>query len=257
MLSLSSEAGRALRVELALRLQPERLTPEAPKYAAYVARYSRGLRLAITALVPDGRPLWTATIEDTVWRLRLRVREGSLVPLDGPPHHQGGRLRAMVDYSFKSGMFRVGVSRLVVDVDPAPSPGRLALAARFVEQPDWQLPFLIKPFMRGSLLYPFEGPGSEFNVSVRPEPGRGSLLVSDSRVRIRESWIVRWLSGFAARALDDLRAAEAEADRFTLECLTAVREDLEAHSHHAWPAPAGAVIGAPSSPPPSARAAAR
>jgi hypothetical protein len=45
-------------------------------------------------------------------------------------------------------------------------------------------------------------------------------------VRIRESWIVRWLGGFAGKALDDLRVAEAEADRFTLECLTAVREDL-------------------------------
>ncbi len=173
------------RVEIALRLQPARIRPEAPRFASYVARYSRGFRVSVTALVPDGRTLWSARIEDTVWTLHLRLRAGSLVPLDGAPRHEPGKLRAIVDYTFKSGMFRVGVKGLPVEVDPAPRKGELAFAARFVEQPDWQLPFLIEPFMRGSLRYPFEPPGSAFSLAVRPEPGRGSVLVSDSRVRIR------------------------------------------------------------------------
>jgi hypothetical protein len=227
-LASSPEAGGTLRVELALRLQPERLKPEAPKFAAYVARYSSGLRVKLVALVPDGRPLWSAEIEETAWRLRMRARDGSLVPLEGWPGHEAGGLRVMVDYSFKAGLFRVGVGGLAVDVEPAPRAGQLAFDARFDEQPDWQLPFLIEPFMRGSLRYPFEGEGSQFSLAVREEPGRGSLLVTDSRVRIRESWIVRWLGGFAGRALADLRAAEAEADRYVLECLTAVREDVAA-----------------------------
>jgi hypothetical protein len=197
-----------------------------PRFAGYVAKYSRGLRLAVQALVPDGRALWALTVEDTSWRLRLRVKDGSLVPLEGAPAHDGTRLRLLVDYTFKAGMFRIGVERMPVELDPRPLPGQLAFSSRFVEQPDWQVPFLVQPFMRASLRYPFEAPGSEFRLALRPDPERGTLLVSDTRVRIRESWIVRWLGGFANKALDELRVAEAEADRFTLECLTALREDL-------------------------------
>lgn len=224
-LSLRPDPAGGVRIEVALRLQPERLKAGLPKFAAYVARYSRGLRLAATASVEDGRPLWTAEVEDTAWRLRLRSRDGRLAPLEGPSGRAGKRLRVTIDYSFKSGPFRVGVKGLAADVDLAPWSGELAFVARFVEQPDWKLPFLIEPFMRNSLRYPFEGPGSQLSLAVRPEAER-STLVAESRVRIRESWIVRWLGGFTRKALDDLRAAESEADRYVLECLTAVREDL-------------------------------
>ena len=105
-LSLSPGADGAVRVEVALRLQPERLKPEAPRFASYVSVYSRGLRVAMTAFVPDGRPLWSADVEDTAWRLRLRVRDGALVPLEGPPGPGAWKaLRVRVDYSFKTGTF--------------------------------------------------------------------------------------------------------------------------------------------------------
>ncbi len=235
-LSLVPDAAGAVVLDLALRLRPDRLKAEAPKYSAYVARHSQGLRLRVRALASDGRPLWLVEIDETAWRLRLRTRKGSLVPLEGSPAGEGSRLRLEIDYSFKAGLFRAGVAGLAADVEPASGPGALAFSARFVEQPDWQLPFLVEPFMLASLRHPFEGEGSRFTLALREEPARGTLLVTESRVRIRESWIVRWLGGFADRALDDLRAAEAEADRFALECLTAVRDDLVAE---------GASRGAP------------
>jgi hypothetical protein len=227
-LAVTAAPDATTAVALGLRLQPQRLRATMPRFAAYVAKYSRGLRLGVRALLPDGRALWALTVEDTSWRLRLRVKDGSLVPLEGAPAHDAARLRLLVDYTFKAGMFRIGVERMPVDVDPRPLPGQLAFSARFVEQPDWQVPFLVQPFMRASLRYPFEAPGSEFRLALRADPERGTLLVSDTRVRVRESWIVRWLGGFSQKALDDLRAAEAEADRFTLECLTALRADLAA-----------------------------
>jgi hypothetical protein len=227
VLSLSPDAEGTLRIEVALRLQPDRLKAEAPKFAAYVARRARGLRLGIVATVPDGRPLWSVEAEDARWRLRLRTRHGRLVPLEGPPGHEAGRLRMTVDYSFKAGLFRVGVRGLVAELDPAPGPD-LAFAVRFATQPEWQLPFLVEPFVIGSLRYPFEEPGSRFSLAMREEPGRGSLLVTDSRLQVKESWIIRWLGGISTKALAELRAAEAEADRYALECLTAIREDLAA-----------------------------
>ena len=105
----------------------------------------------------------------------------------------------MTDYSFKAGLFRAGLRGLAADVDLSASPGELGFVARFQEQPDWQLPFLVEPLLRASLRYPFEGPGSQFETTLRAEQGRGELA-SESRARLRESWIVRWLGGFTTKA---------------------------------------------------------
>jgi hypothetical protein len=212
-------------VEVAVRVRPDRIKAEAPKFAAYLSRRSEGLRAAITARVADGRALWSAEANEGAWRLRLRVRDGVLVPLEGAPAGGEGGLRVVTDYSFKAGLFRAGLRGLIADVEPSVAAGDLRLVARFREQPDWQLPFLVEPLLRASLRYPFEGPGSEFEVALRAEGSHGEL-VSESRARLRESWIVRWLGGFTTKALEELRAAEAEADRYALECLTAVREDV-------------------------------
>jgi len=228
VLSVTPDAEGTRRVELAYRMRPERLKAEAPKFAAYLARRARGQRFTAVATLPDGRPLWSAESEDDRSRLRLRIRGGRLVLLEGAAAHEAGRVRVTIDYSFKAGLFRVGVRKLVAEIEPAPPGEPLAFAARFVEQPDWQFPFLIEPFVRGSLRYPFEDPGSRFSMAVREEPGRGSLLVTDTRLQVRESWLIRWLGGYSSKAMAELRESEAEADRYALECLTAVRDDVAA-----------------------------
>jgi len=226
-LAVSPEADGTARVEMAIRQRPDRLKAEAPKFAAYLARRSAGLRFRAVATIPDGRALWSLETEDDRSRLRLRIRDGHLVPLEGTSSDPAGRLRVTVDYSFKAGLFRVGLKGLVADVEPAGG-ADLEVTARFVEQPDWRIPFLVEPFVLGSLRYPFEAPGSSFSLAMRQDDERGSLLVSDSRLQVRESWIIRWLGGISSTALVELRAAEAEADRYSLECLTAVRDDVAA-----------------------------
>jgi hypothetical protein len=223
-LSLSPAPDGTQRIEIAVRQRPERLKAEAPKLAAYLERRARGTQITATVALPDGRPLWAADGTDGAWRIRLRARGGRLVPLQGPP--AGGPLHLALDYSIKAGLFRVGVRGLKADIDTAPAGETLALAVRFVQEPEWRIPFLIKPFMRASLRYPFEQPGARVRVAVREEPGRGSLLVSDSRLQVKESWIVRWFGGLSEKAMAELRAADEEADRYALECLTAARDDL-------------------------------
>jgi hypothetical protein len=225
-LSLSPEPDGTQRIEIALRQRPERLKAEAPKFAAYLQRRTRGTQIKLTVALPDGRPLWAAAGADGAWRIRLRARGGQLLPLEGRP--ESGRLHATLDYSIKAGLFRVGVRGLKAEIDTAPAGEPLALAVRFLDEPEWRIPFLIKPFMRASLRYPFEDPGSRFLVGVRAEPGRGSLLVSHSRLQVKESWIVHWFGGLSEKAMAELRAADAEADRYALECLTALRDDLAA-----------------------------
>ena len=223
-LSLSPEPDGTQRIEIAVRQRPERLKGEAPKFAAYLERRARGTQIKMAVALPNGRPLWAAEGADGAWRIRLRARGGRLLQLHGPP--AGGPLHARLDYSVKAGLFRVGVRGLKAEIDTAPAGESLALAVRFVEEPEWRIPFLIKPFMRASLRYPFEKPGARVGVAVREEPGRGSLLVSDSRMQVKESWIMRWFGGLSEKAMAELRAADEEADRYALECLTASRDDL-------------------------------
>ena len=46
-------------------------------------------------------------------------------------------------------------------------------------------------------------------------------------MRVRESWIVKWLGGASATAMSDFRSgAESESDHYSRECLYALRDDV-------------------------------
>jgi hypothetical protein len=103
----------------------------------------------------------------------------------------------------------------------------MAMAVRFREEPEWEMPFLVDLFLGGPLSYPFEGPGSEVRFGAREAPGGGTALVGHYRARVRETWIIRWLGGMTSNALGEFRrSAEGEADQYVRECLLALRDDL-------------------------------
>src|SRR6185295_2951917 len=129
--------------------------------------------------------------------------------------------------STKAGRFRMGVDGLEADLSLVREPREKGFVASFVRSPGWQLPFLVEPFLRGSLRFPFEGDGSFVAFSVRDQPGEPTRFVYEYRLPVRESWIIRWMGGLSAAAVDEFRrGAEAEADRYTGECLLALREDV-------------------------------
>ena len=127
------------------------------------------------------------------------------------------------------GRFSVGAERLAADVELTRTAGEKAFAARFHEEPDWQMPFLVDLFLGGPLSYPFEGEGSEVRWGAREASAGGTLLGGHYRARVRETWILRWLGGMTSHALGEFRrGAEREADQYARECLLALRDDLEA-----------------------------
>jgi len=222
----SDEGSTSIRVGLHLR--PERLRETAPRYAAFLQKYGTPMRFSVTVADTTGATWWTLEFEEMRWTIRLRVHEGSLVPLEGPglrpmPDH----LTLEVDYATKQGMFTVGVRGLLAQVTLTREAGEKAFVTRFVEEPDWRLPFLVEPLLRGSLRYPFEEEGMELGYSLRGQRGGATLIAREYRVRVKESWIVRWLGGLSDQAVSDFRrGAEAESDRFTRECLYALRDDM-------------------------------
>lgn len=230
-LQLAREAS-GTRVEAIVRLTPDGLARAAPRYAAFLRRYVSPMKLHAAAADAAGATWWTLDGSDGGWTLRLRVRDGSLVPLAGAA--RGGipsQLRVTVDYKTRMGRFTVGVRSLEAELTLTRGALEKGFRARFVREPGWQLPFLVAPLLRGSLRYPFEAEGSEAAWSVREQPGGVVRAVRSYRARVRESWLVRWLGGLTTSAVDDFRrGAEAEADAYHRACLLALRDDLLALS---------------------------
>jgi hypothetical protein len=83
------------------------------------------------------------------------------------------------------------VSALEAAVTLVREPPEKAFTAHFARPPEWRLPFVIEPFLRRSLRYPFEGDGSSLVFAVQDQPGGPTRLVREFRLGVRESWIVR------------------------------------------------------------------
>jgi hypothetical protein len=229
-LALRPDVQGATSVRVSVRLTPAGIRSFAPRYAAFLEKYVRPIRTALVVADPEGVAWWTLEAADNLWTIRLRLRDGSLVPLDGPADRRlPSHLRASGDYATRMGRFEVGAARLAAHVALTRTPAEKGLSARFLEEPDWRLPFLVSLLLRGPLRYPFEGPGSEVEWAAREAPGNGTLLVGHYRARVQETWILRWLGGMTSNALSEFRrGAEEEADRFHRDCLLAVRDDLVA-----------------------------
>jgi hypothetical protein len=126
------------------------------------------------------------------------------------------------------GRFEVGARRIAADLALTRAPGEKGLSARFLQEPDWRLPFLAETLLDDPLRYPFEVPGSEIEWAAREASG-GTLLTGLYRARVRETWILRWLGGMVGSAVSEFRReAEREADQYHRECLLALRDDLGA-----------------------------
>ncbi len=227
VLDLTPDGG-ATAIRLGLRVDPDRLKETAPRYAEFLGKWAAPIRVSAVASDASGATWWTLEAADMLWTVRLRVRDGSLVPLEGAADRRlPDELRVAADYTTKAGIFTIGVEGLVVDVTLTRTSREKGYVARYRREPEWRLPFLIKPFLRGSLRYPFEGPGSWAGYAVRESTDGPTELVREFRFRVRESWIIRWLGGRGNEAVSDFRkGAEAEADRYAQECLFALRDDV-------------------------------
>jgi hypothetical protein len=228
-LTLQPDAHGATFVRLAVRLIPAGISGFAPRYAAFLEKHARPARVALVVADPEGVTWWTLEAADGLWTIRLRIREGSLVPLEGRADRRlPGRLRATADVATRIGRFEVGARRIAADLALTRTPGEKGFSARFSEEPDWRLPFLVETFLDRPLHYPFATPGSEVEWAAR-EAEAGNLLVRRYRVRVRETWILRWLGGKVDGAVGDFRnGAELEADRYHRACLLALADDLAA-----------------------------
>jgi hypothetical protein len=227
-IALTHETSGATSVQVAVRLAPEGLRPTAPGLAAFIERYLKPIRARAGVVDAGGAAWWTLEGEQNLWTLRLRIRGGSLVPLDGDAARRiPASLRLTGDYATRMGSFKIAASRLAADVALTRTPLEKGFVLRFRQEPAWDLPFILESLLGAPLHYPFAGPGSEAGWAAR-ETASGTRLERHYRVRVGENFILRWLGGMTSRAVSDFRSgAEAEAERFYAECLAAIRDDVQ------------------------------
>jgi hypothetical protein len=220
----ASSGGRTLSAQATL--QPEALGPGSARLASFLRREVLPMRFHLSVGDAQAR-FWELDVFEGRIALELHVQSGRLVPLAGPPRPMPWPLRATTAFSTDSGLFRIGFRHLEAEVDLVSSRQQAGFAARFQRTPDWDLPFVVQPFLRGSLRRPFEGQGARLAFGlVAPDEGP-SLLTRDYRVAVRESGLMRWLSDFAGGTVMDFRStAEAEFDRYAGEVLEALHQDL-------------------------------
>ncbi len=228
-LTVQRDGYGATAVRLSIRIVPDGIRGSAPSYAKFLDEHARPMRLALVVADPAGNRWWTLDAADAVWTLRLRIRDGSLVPLEGPANSRiPARLVATADVGTKLGRFGVGARQVVAGLQLTSTAAEKGVTATFLREPDWQLPFLVETVLDSPLRFPFESPGSDVTWAVRETPG-GAVLHRRYRARVRESWILRWLGGMVNDAVGDFRReSEREADRYTRACLVALRDDLAA-----------------------------
>lgn len=227
-LDLVPNPGGVTAIHFAVRLSPDRIRPTAPRYAAWLEKHSAPIRAKVTATDGAGATWWKFEVEELLWTFRLRLKDGSLVPLEGAADRRlPNDFRVTADFSTKAGPFTVGLRNLVADVSLVRKPGEKGYETRFKKEPEWRLPFIVKPFLQSSLRYPFEGNGSWSSFAVRGSTDGPTKLVRNFGTRVRESWIVKWIGGASNAAVSDFRkGAESESDRFSRECIYAVRDDV-------------------------------
>lgn len=219
-------AGGGVTVSTIVTMRTSDIAAEFPRWARYLRKYIWPIRFRWTVYDQAGGRWCEGEGGDGRFGFRFRLHGGHLAPLQGVPRRIPARLLVRSDVSTRMGVFRVGVQKLEGEMNVAQSQREKHLAVRFRGTPEWELPFLLAPFVRASLRRPFEGEGALFALAVREGDGQ-TLIVRDYRLAVKESWIVRWLGHLAGTAMSDFwTGAEEEADRFIGQSLEALRADV-------------------------------
>ena len=228
-LRTTTDSTGATAITLVARLESSRMRPYAPRYADYIDEYLEPLRIDITLVDRQGRSWGRVTFRKNVLDLRIRARDGELLPLTGPPAPAPDSLRLRASFFAKVLFFDVGASNIHADVVPVRTPDARGWSLRFTQEPRWHFPLAVSRLLRAPLRRPFADDGIRVEFIAQRAATGQTLLARNIGITVQESAIIRWIGGLGATAMSDLSIlAEQEKDRYVGDVFRALADDSRA-----------------------------
>ncbi|HSF20248.1 MAG TPA: hypothetical protein VLK65_32340 [Vicinamibacteria bacterium] len=213
-------------VTLRVSLHPDRIEEAFPDYARYLDKAVRPIEMELDVLDEEDTPWCRVELEDLGIEAHLRISHQGLVPLHGPPRQLPERLVTVTSLSTKAGWFRVGFRNLRSRLRFQRRPDEIEIAFLYLDEPEWRIPFLVEPFLTSALRYPFEGDGVEITTRFHRRADGGTLMASEFRMAVKETWLLRRVGGGFGREYDD--SAEKQRRQFAAEVIGALKRDIRA-----------------------------
>jgi hypothetical protein len=224
----SPHADGSTSARYALRFRPDSLRQRYPNFAAYLGKYVVPAVYRVQLTDGRGGTYLDASGRDGRLVVNLRARQGVLVPLAGGAPLPDS-LQMLMDFSAKFGLFRVGFRNLVADFAIERGEHLNAWVWHFRKEPEWHFPLAMDKLIKTPLRRPFDGAGGELRLAVRDDLGAQTMSARHVRLLVRESTIMRWLSGLGGSAFGEFQEkTEAEENRFLSELFAALRADVAA-----------------------------
>ena len=210
-------------------LTPAGVESRFPHFARYMRRYGETSRIRLTLTDREAALFFDFSLRDGRMLLRVRTRDGKLVPLSGAARAMPDTLAINGDFTLKVRRFTVGFRKYHGDFVISRSEHERAWTIISQREPEWVLPLFTETLLRTPLRRPFQGPGSSFRISAMDQAGRQTLLVRRLHMEVQESAILRFLGRLGAIAVSDYTGdAEREQYAWLKEFFDALLEDLRA-----------------------------
>lgn len=213
-------------VDLRFHADAKRIRPTMPAFADYVDKYVQRGRATLELTDGHGARWLAFDMDDAVFRIHFRTRDGRLLAFDGPARPMPDSLAIRVSAFERFLVFDVGLSDLIGDFAMVRGARERGWQMRFRRKPDWHLPLAMRHLISGALDRPFAQGGMLLRLTLRDDGGQ-TVLARRFDVAVQESAVVRWFGGLGSRAMEDfVGKAEAEENRFLADALLALRADV-------------------------------
>jgi hypothetical protein len=229
-LRTATDSAGTTAITLVARLESKRMRPYAPRYADYIDEYLEPLRIDIALIDRQNRTWSRVAFRRNVLEVRVRARDGALLPLTGPVAPLPDSLRLRGSFHAKVLFFDVGASNIHADVVPVRADDARGWSLRFRQEPRWHFPLAVSRLLRAPLRRPFADDGIRLEFIARHTATGQTVLARNIGITVQESAIVRWLGGLGSTAMSDLSIlAEQEKDRYVGDVFRALADDSRAY----------------------------
>ena len=198
----------------ALTVTPEGVEERFPNFARYMRNYAGTARMHWTLTDRQGGTFLSASMRDGHIALRVRTRNGVLVPLAGPARPMPDSLRLNGDLTIRVRRFTVGFHDYHADFTITRGPRMVGFEIASREEPGWVLPLITEHLLNTPLKRPFAGDGASFGMSVRDTSGAQTILLRSMHLVVEESLILRFIGRLTSTAIADWQG-KAEREQMT------------------------------------------